>query len=253
LNVNYSKLNSAIKDDKSKSKKAFDEDIFLSSYLITIGNMINKMSDMDQHELGIFTKSLDTWLRNRNKSRVFSGVIQRGDICMFDWNINYKPELSYFHPGLIIEEVNNMLLVVPASSKVNTISQAYHPDTNPTGNWYNRKVSITDGFSDDCVLLLDNLKITSTTRVINKVGSLTCNLKDSNSLYSEIKFTLIKNLFPHEYNIYKDIKNESQRNMHEKSMIQHENDRLYNEFAKLKKENERIKAELNLLKSNDIT
>lgn len=236
MNINYTKLNSSIKDKQSKDNKAFDNDVFLSSYITMMSNMGNKMQDMTQHELGLFIKSLDTWLNKRKKNNTCGKEISVGDILMIDWNINYKPELSYYHPGLVVGISNEMLLVVPTSSKEKTIDKAYHAETNPTGNWFNRKVDVSDGFGEDCVLLLDNLKTISKTRVINKVGKLTCALKEDNALFQEIKNVLIKNLFPHEYEVFLNIKNELAREKRAKSMMQSENDRLYSEYQKLKTE-----------------
>jgi hypothetical protein len=240
MGINYKKLNPSIKDKESKDFKAFDSDIFLSSYIALISQMGNKIQDMSQHELGLYVKSLDTWLNKRNKNNKCDEDVKIGDIFMIDWNINYKPELSYFHPGLIIGLSNEMVLVIPTSSKEKTIDQAYHPIINSTGDWFNRKVDKSDGFDEECVLLLDNLKSISKTRLLNKVGQLTCDLKTNDVLYQEIKNTLIENLFPHEFNMYIDMKNELEREKHAKAMIQHENDRLYNEYMKVKVEYEKL-------------
>lgn len=118
---------------------------------------------------------------------------------MVDWNINYNPELSYIHPCLIIEDINNMISVLPISSS--HIDEAYHPDTNPTGNKFYRKVDKSDGFKKECVIFLDGLKVISKSRIINKIGALICDLKDENGLFREIRWQLYQMYFPYEYSV----------------------------------------------------
>lgn len=95
-----------------------------------------------------------------------------------------------------------MFLVVPASSKTKAIMKAYHPEDNPTGKWYWRKVGINDGFSEECLLLMDNIKVISKTRIMKKMGRLTCSLTDEDGLFREIRRSIIKNAFRGEYKKY---------------------------------------------------
>lgn len=199
-------INIEIKRADAKSVKAYDTSKILKNYLALINKMNNNLETMCIHELGLFSKSIHRWLTKKDLINIpEDSPINVGDICMIDWSVNYKPELSYYHPAVILEKINNMYLVVPTSSKPNAIPKAYHPVDNPSGKWYWRKVEVGDGFSEECVLLMDNIKVISQTRIMKKMGKLTCTLTDENGLYREIRKTIIKNAFRGEYKKYEAV------------------------------------------------
>lgn len=206
MNIPFKKLAEYLKDNKTKCKqtKAYENNIVSHSLLGIIAKLINKFEDCTEYEIGLFVRSFDKWLDRKDvvNTPENSTVVQVGDICMVDWNINYTPELSYIHPCLIIEDVNNMISVLPISAS--HINEAYHPDTNPNGNKCYRKVDKSDGFKKECVVFLDGLKVISKSRVINKIGSLTCDLKDENGLFREIRWNMINMYFPYEYSILRN-------------------------------------------------
>ena len=210
MQFDKNETNNEIKKSNAKVDKAYDTSKILKNYLALQNKMNNGLENMCIHEMGLFSKSMHRWLTKKDDINVPDDVVTVGNICMIDWSINYKPELSYYHPAVVLEEVNNMFLVVPTSSKPKAISMAYHPKDNPTGKWYWRKVGISDGFSEECLLLMDNIKVISKTRVMKKIGSLTCSLTDEDGLFREIRRSIIKNAFRGEYKKYDNLLKKTQ-------------------------------------------
>lgn len=206
MNIPFKKLAEYLKNNtkKCKTTKAYDNNIVTHSLLGIIAKLINRFEDCTEYEIGLFVRSFDKWLDRKDviNTPENSTTVQVGDICMVDWNINYTPELSYIHPCLIIEDINNMISVLPVSSS--HLDEAYHPTSNPNGNKMYRKVDKSDGFKKECVIFLDSLKVISKSRIINKIGTLTCDLKDENGLFREIRWQMLSMYFPYEYSILRN-------------------------------------------------
>ena len=212
MQFDKNEINAEIKRSDAKSVRAYDTSKILKNYLALLNKMNNNLETMCIHELGLFSKSMHRWLTKKDLINVpEDSPIAIGDICMIDWSVNYKPELSYYHPAVILEKINNMYLVVPTSSKPNAIPKAYHPVDNPNGKWYWRKVEVSDGFSEECILLMDNIKVISQTRIMKKMGKLACSLTDENGLYREIRRNIIKNAFRGEYKKYESLLEHSKK------------------------------------------
>ena len=125
-----------------KQTQSFDHSIVSKSIFGLLTKMINKFEHMTEYESGLFVQSFDKWLDRKevvNKAEN-NLTVAVGDICMIDWSINYNPELSYVHPCLIIEDVNNMIFAVPVSSRQEIMNIAYHPSDNAAGDKNYRKV-----------------------------------------------------------------------------------------------------------------
>lgn len=206
MQFNKNEINIEINESDAKNVTAYSTSNILKNYLALINKMNNELETMSKHEMGLFCKSMYRWLCKKDLINVpDEDTISIGEIYMIDWGVNYKPELSYFHPAVILEEINNMYLVIPTSSKPTALSKAYHPCDNPKGKWYYRKVGIEDGFLEECILLLDNIKVVSKTRIMKKIGRLTCTLNDEQGLYREIRKTIIKNAFRGEYKKFESL------------------------------------------------
>lgn len=195
-----------------KHTHSFENGIVSKSFLALFNKMINKVSNMTEYETGLFIQSFDKWLDRKDiVNRAENDIkIEVGDICMADWNINYNPELSYMHPCLVVEDINNMILVIPVSGQQEKIDIAYHPDSNPEGDKNYRKVTIADGFLKDSVLFISEIKVISKSRIVNKIGRLTCDLLDEEGLFREIRWHMISKYFPYEYSVLRNTIEEKQ-------------------------------------------
>lgn len=208
MQIPIKKLKQYLKDNTNDCKHthSFENSIVSKSIFALFNKFINKLEGMTEYEAGLFVQSFDKWLDRKdivNKAENDVRIVV-GDICMVDWNINYNPELSYVHPCLIIEDINNLIFTVPVSGQQDIIDIAYHPVDNIDGDKNYRKVDVFDGFQKECVLFISEAKVISKSRIINKIGHLTCDLSDENGLFREIRWNMISNYFPYEYSVLRE-------------------------------------------------
>lgn len=197
--VDFNALDKIIRDNSSETRNAGSSSVCLSQFLNIISNFTSKANDFTESDLALLTKGLQQFLNRR----AFTGCkenIQVGDIFNVDFGINYEPEMSYNHPGLILEEIGDLILVVPSSTSSIKLSNAYHPVKNKNGNWYYYEVDKSDGFAERCVLILGNVCTISKGRLLEKKGHLTCDITDENSLYRQIRNIIMQHMFAKEYN-----------------------------------------------------
>ena len=197
--VDFGLLDKIIKDESSESRSAGDSSICLSQFLNIISNITSQANDFTESDLALLTKSLQQFLHRRSFTSC-KEEIKVGDIFNIDFGINYEPEMSYNHPGLILEEVGDLVLAVPTSTSTKKLQNAYHHTKNKNGNWYYYEVDKSDGFAERCVLILGNVCTISKGRLLEKKGHLTCDISDENSLYREIRNIMLQHLFSKEYN-----------------------------------------------------
>ena len=206
----------------SDSRNAGDSELGWREFLVSLSYFTNHCSyRIKEDEIADITKSLFNWtnrkdllrykVRNTSTNNVVEGNIKLGDIFLVDLGINYKPECSYAHPALILEEIDGMVAIIPTSSNINKISAAYHPQSNNTGKWFYRRVGIMNGFNDECVLLLNNLRVVSKGRLIEKKGQLNEDINLINSLFSEVKYTIFSHYLPKQHINYLKLSEENDK------------------------------------------
>lgn len=202
MNIDFATLRRIIKDKTSKTKNAIDSPVCLNEFLNVIENLFDTNRKFKQDESSNFIMSFQNWLIRRSFT-TYKDRIRIGDIFYADLGINYKPEFSYHHPVIILEDVDNMLMVVPVSSTDANIKAAYHPIDNPNGSKYMRKVygkdkgDSSDGFEKTGAVLLSDVKTISKGRLIDKKGSMV-DINNPNSVFREIKTSVFKFCFPKE-------------------------------------------------------
>lgn len=197
VKVDYKKLAQIANDQKFRGLMANDISDVLTNYLYMMSNLNADVDQWSASEMAMITNSLNRW--QDKKSSINIQNVSAGDIVMADLGLNYAPELSYAHPVVILEELKDIMLVIPATSSNKKLAQGYHPIDNPNGKWFYRKVGLSDGFAHDCVLLLSNIRIISKTSILSPIGRLTCDMSDKNQLYREIKNTILKRFFYKEW------------------------------------------------------
>ncbi len=209
-------LNKALSD----TLKSSNSELCWREFLVCVSYFSDHCSsNISEEEIADITKSLFNWTQRKNyikykvkdlTTRQFvEGMINPGDIFLVDLGINYKPECSYAHPALVLEEVDNMVAIIPTSSNTDKINEAYDPIKNPTGKWYYKTVDNTNGFGCTCVLMLNNLKVISKGRLLDYKGHLNEDINRPDSLYVEIKNTLFKRLLPKQFISYQKLLQEN--------------------------------------------
>ena len=228
-----------------KTKKAGDSELGWREFLVAVSYFTNLCSyRIMEDEIVDITKSIQNWNLKKDNAKYLiknslgnfiEGQIKLGDIFLADLGINYKPECAYVHPVLILEEIGSMVLVIPTSTNSDKISTGYHPIDNISGKWYHRKVYNADGFDDTCVLLLNNLKVLSKGRLLEKKGQLNENITKETSIFYELKNTIFEHYLPKQYINFLKLSDENKRLLEKISELEEQNQMLLNKIDNEKK------------------
>jgi hypothetical protein len=197
LRVDFRSLKYVINDPASATTDGKDNSTCISEFTASLTNYIEHNHGLKADELAMVTISIEDWRRKRHHTRFTKDSVNLGDIFYADLGINYKPELAYGHPVVIIEKIRGLYLVLPVSTSQEHMSKAYHPTANPDGVKYLRKVlkSEGEGFTDDSVIIISNLRTISPGRLHDKKGSLK-DITNPNSLFNELKNNALSFAFP---------------------------------------------------------
>lgn len=238
------------KKPKSNKKGGHSENNW-REFLIASNNLNMHCSEnIFEEELGDITISLNNWTSRKTytkytkfdlkKRKFIEQNVNIGDIFLVDFGFNYSPECSYLHPALVIEEVDNMVTVIPTSTNKTKLSAAYDFESKK-GKWYYVKADKSNGFDDDCVLLLNNLKTISKGRLIDKKNSIDSGSIGEGTLFMKIKELMFTKYFPKQYINHLKINTELND---VKSQLEESNEKLETVI----KENNQLKEELKALK-----
>lgn len=232
MQIDYEKLASIATDPTSRSTMAKNTSEVLSSYMQILSNLIFAAERLTESEMAMIISSLNRWVTKKDITANRSYGV--GKIVQMEWGNNFSPELSYKHPAVIIEEWTNTVLVIPTTSTPAKVADAYHPIDNPSGEWYYRKVGVTEGFAHDCALILNNAKIMSKTRITSVSGSIAGNLSDDNNVFREVRKTMIKNFFSKEWVEHKKLVQAYEKEQEKNKALQEAYDKLLEENKMLK-------------------
>lgn len=188
--------------EKSKlNKKAFSDSLILSSFLKIVHKFIEIGSKMSIVEMARFSNSIDHWIKNRPANKK-SRHCSEGTIIEVEFGLTYKTETPYRHSALVIKEYTNKVLVIPSTSKQDYWDNAFHPQSNPNGSKDYFRVTATEGFDHNCVLVMNDFKVISKNRILS-----TCGCMDTSSdgcLFKQIKKLLLYDVFSDEIKEYTD-------------------------------------------------
>lgn len=197
MNINTEELKNI---QKAKiSFKAFNDSILLSSFLGVINNIIEIGSKMNNIEMAMFSDSIQHWVKGRDKKKS-SKKCAVGTIVEVEFGLPYKMETPYRHSALVIKEYHNKVLVIPCTSHKEFVDVAYHPIKRPDGDNNFRLVGTEDNFDHDCVLVLNEFKIISKSRIISTCGKI--NMESECCAYYEIRRTILNEVFGEEIQLY---------------------------------------------------
>ena len=133
MRIDFNALRPIIRNKDNKSKKSTDSTVCLNEFINLDENIIDMHRNLMQDESANFILSMQNWITRRTYTTCHD-LIDIGDIFYTDLGINYMPEFSYHHPVIVLEKVGTMVLVVPVSTSIDNIKNAYHPIDNPTGD-----------------------------------------------------------------------------------------------------------------------
>ncbi len=250
MNIPIKELKFELRNNTDECKKitSYDNTIVSKSVFGLFTKLINKFEKSKSYQTGLFVKSINDWLDRKDNDQPLDISIQTisvGDIYMVDWNIGYSPELSYEHPCVAIEVMDDFIFALPVSAQKTCIEKAYHPEKNKKGDRNYRLVYQEDGFNKECVIHINQVKTISKTRILYKMGTLALDENNEPVLLSELKLDILNKYFPIEYNSVleensnykkriKYLSKQRKANQSRADKLRNENRRLQNEINELK-------------------
>lgn len=242
MNIPIKELKQELRNNVDGCKQIYSyEHVTISKSIFGLfSKLINKFEKTKSYQTGLLIKSLDDWIdRKDNENEPLDKRIEEicvGDIYMFDWNLSYSPELSYEHPGVVVNKIDRFLFVIPVSSQKQYLDIAYHSEYNPDGDKNYLLVDEMDGFKKKCVIHMNQAKSISSTRILYKMGNI---IENESNLLSFINNELINKYFEKEYNVLLEENAEYRKRLlylsKQRKSNQSRADKYRNENAKLRK------------------
>lgn len=207
MRIDYELLKHISLDTKNKGKDAFDDSIILSSCLKLFSNIIFELQSLKVNEVALFVNSMNHWITNKKYSA--NKKYRPGTVIEYECGLNYQDELSYRHTGLVIEEFDKKVVVIPSSSTQSLIDKSNEKED---GLWYYVLVGKKEGFNHNCVLLLNDMKTISKKRIIGSFINMTKN-ESGAKIFDYVKLELMSHYFPKQLlekeNIINDLSEEN--------------------------------------------
>lgn len=183
-----------------------------------------KHNTFKEKESALHIISMQNWIQKKEVTTSTSSP-DYGQIWLTDLGSNYKPECSYAHPAVVIEKIGNMVLVVPSTTSPQLVADAYHPDDNPTGDKFYRKIGKAEGFASTSVLILSNVRAISRGRLLDLKGVMS-GVNDKSSVFWEIKDRAFEFAFPKKHIEIYNLKKAAQQLEEDRNKLQEEKDEL---------------------------
>ena len=228
--------------ESNKKKKAKKIGSIMIAGIQYMHNYIQGVIRQNAYDASNIIFSDSYWMRYRHEyySKDDSGkkiTPKIGNTYYINFGNNYGSELSYFHHGLCIGKYGGKILIVPMRTGKDVFSKSFHPTKNPRGDKKYRQALMTEGFSKDGILMINDLKYISPAR-IDKVG-----VKINNDILKEIQDQVFRIGFP-------NIKSEADKNIREIAKLNETIELQRKEIIELKAQNNNLNQKLNILLTN---
>lgn len=189
MKIDYERLKRISLDKDNKSKKLLDESETATFLIELWSKMLYKMNAFTISELAQFINSIQHWLVS--KDRKMTVDYKPGTIAEIEFGIKYSKETAYRHIGLILENFNSTVVVIPCTSSPKYVNKAIE---NPE-KWNYLLVGEKDGFDrKQCVLILSEIQTISKSRIIAKYNNL-AETEEGKILFKNIKDTMVRKYF----------------------------------------------------------
>ena len=218
--------------EENKKKSARQTSAIILAGVQLMENFIKGIKHMNAYDASSTILSDANWIQ-KSKFGTFKDkngkdiTIELGKVYYIDYGKTFYGELAYFHYGLCIGKRDGKILVVPMTSSKEHFSESYHPIQNQKGNKKNRQALLSEGFSKDCVLKINDTKYISAGRIDKET------VKISDELLQEIQEQVFQVQFP---NLYTQNFGRQKTIEKNEKLIQKQKE----EISKLKQENNRL-------------
>lgn len=180
-NINLTNLIKNTQNNKNKSISGFTSSENMFEFLKIQNNTFKFVKNLTVYDLSSWIISKHTFIsKSKKKNKYIS--FKRGTIIFADFGVNFNGEISYNHPGVILSETLDKVLVAPCSS--GRLNKVFKDQNDPTTIYPQYLIGETaHGFSKQTVVLLDDVRWISKNRILNSFNivdsSFFANLQDS--------------------------------------------------------------------------
>ncbi|MDP4152871.1 MAG: hypothetical protein Q8865_05435 [Bacillota bacterium] len=191
-NIDFTELKRLSKNNQyNKNLPAKNSCDILVALMANSENFNELLLGSDAYTSSSLIRSEHNWLNRKDVKSLrvkSSNKLSYGQVCFIDFGKAYYSEMAYTHCGLYIGKNKGKLLFIPITSVLD--SGAYHPVDNPSGDKALRLAKVDEGFSKQCILILNDAKFISPGRIIE-----TYEIIDAD-VFKQIKMQLFGVMFP---------------------------------------------------------
>lgn len=158
LKINQTVLRKFCEDVGKKDVLALNEPELIKEFLTYTQIHDEYMKNASAYNMASIIKSFSTWYEDNKKEPEICNSIKNRDVYYVDLGAyNLKYEEGFMHPCVVIKKHNSQVLVIPGSTK------KYGIDNNMILD-----IEAGDGFTKNTGLMLDQIRIVSSTRIVKK-------------------------------------------------------------------------------------
>ncbi len=193
--VDFNLLKSIVLQPHASQTKAKDSSVCLDQFLNMLQNLMSIGKNLSESEISLLTISLQQFLNHKARPNkyAYTGDINIGDIFNINCGLRYDPVLSYDHPALVMSKIEDLYFVVPSSTAQEKMNNAYNTE-NVNRSWYYYKVGQSDGFHENCALILGNALVVSRYAFLTKEGHVIQDINDPESTFQKIRILILENM-----------------------------------------------------------
>lgn len=214
--INRIQVDNLSKQLNSKQTFGKNDTILYPVFVHSLTNTDDAIKDFSTYEMAHWTNYADRWLTSRT-SRFNTIGYPRGTLVYVDLGAgNFGHEPSFTHPGVVLSQNRDSILIAPCSSK--KYGKGFPEIVDATTN---------DGFSINTGIQTNCIRWISKNRVISVIGT------TSPHILNDIDSLILKSI-----------------PLHNKQMIEKENNlnTLKKEITELENSNKMLRAEIKQLK-----
>ena len=184
--INLTNLVANTKKNTNKTIPGFSSSEDMFEFFKVQNNTFKFIKNLSLYDLSSWVISKHSFL-NKAKSKKNYISYKRGTIVLADFGVNFNSEISYNHPGVVLNQTSDKVLVAPCST--GRLRKAFKDPNDPATIYPQYLIGEkTHGFTKKTVILLDDVRWISKNRILNSF-----NIVDSN-LFKKIQDSFL-NIF----------------------------------------------------------
>jgi hypothetical protein len=171
--LDYGRLQ-PLSENKIKSNhetKAFDSDVCKCNTDLFVDNIKNYLLSTSVFECSSLLISENNWFNRKGNTEYKDKngndlTLLPCQIIQIDLGKNYDVECGLIHYGLIIKVLKDKVLIVPMTTTDNEYFNAFHPVENPNGKFHLRRGLLSEGFTKNVTLYINDIRSISIGRLL---------------------------------------------------------------------------------------